>query len=185
MQRISQFKKRLLNILNDFLSANPFNNLSAQLNEFNNINELDLNDNNKHVLAKHRQKSYVDLGKFKNTRYKDYMASADGKIYSIKSGLILSPRIDKDGYEEVSIMIDARQTSKTVHRIIAETWIPNPKKLPYVNHINGNRSDNRISNLEWTSVSENNMNKNKNNGPQYDPKYEWQYQPKRIRMKRK
>lgn len=125
----------------------------------------------------------VDLSKFKVTKYQDYLASADGKIYSMKSNLILSPRIDKDGYEEVSIMIDAKQTSKTVHRIIADTWIPNPENLPFVNHKNGNRSDNRVINLEWTSVSENNMNKNKNNGPQYDPKYKWQYQPKRMRRK--
>ena len=125
-----------------------------------------------------RVKLRLDLRKFKPTRYEDYWASKDGEIYSTKSCLILSPRIDKDGYEEVSIMIDNKQNSKTVHRIIAETWIPNEKNLPFVNHKNGNRSDNRVSNLEWTTVSENNMNKNKNNGPQYDPKYDWQYHPK-------
>lgn len=135
----------------------------------------------KEVTAKLRVKRRVDMRRFKQTKFKDYLASQSGEIYSMKSGLILSPRIDKDGYQEVSIMVDNKQTSKTVHRIIADTWIPNPKKLPYVNHKNGNRSDNRTANLEWTSISENNMNKNKNNGPQYDPKYEWQYQPKRMR----
>lgn len=135
----------------------------------------------KEVTAKLRVKRRVDMRRFKQTKFKDYLASQSGEIYSMKSGLILSPRIDKDGYQEVSIMVDNKQTSKTVHRIIADTWIPNPKKLPYVNHRNGNRSDNRTANLEWTSISENNMNKNKNNGPQYDPKYEWQYQPKRMR----
>ena len=143
--------------------------------------EIQKLENCKVAVAKKDYK--VDLSKFKATKYQDYLASADGKIYSMKSNLILSPRIDKDGYEEVSIMIDAKQTSKTVHRIIADTWIPNPENLPFVNHKNGNRSDNRVINLEWTSVSENNMNKNKNNGPQYDPKYKWQYQPKRMRRK--
>ena len=143
--------------------------------------EIQKLENCKVAVAKKDYK--VDLSKFKVTKYQDYLASADGKIYSMKSNLILSPRIDKDGYEEVSIMIDAKQTSKTVHRIIADTWIPNPENLPFVNHKNGNRSDNRVINLEWTSVSENNMNKNKNNGPQYDPKYKWQYQPKRMRRK--
>ena len=143
----------------------------------------DIQDLENYKVAAKKDEEEVDLSKFKATKYQDYLASIDGKIYSMKSNLILSPRIDKDGYEEVSIMIDAKQTSKTVHRIIADTWIPNPKNLPFVNHKNGNRSDNRVINLEWTSVSENNMNKNKNNGPQYDPKYKWQYQPKRMRRK--
>lgn len=170
MQEQYQFKNKLLYILRDFLEVNP-------INMYNDIQF-------KNVLATSRKKSRIDLTKFKNTRYQGYMASERGEIYSTKSGLILSPRIDKDGYEEVSIMIDKKQTSKTVHRIIAETWIPNPYNLPYVNHINGNRSDNRVTNLEWASVSANNMNINKNNGPQYNPKYKWQYQPKRLQKRK-
>jgi hypothetical protein len=44
--------------------------------------------------------------------------------------------------------------NKSIHRLIAETFIPNPENKPYVNHINSNRLDNRIENLEWVSQEE-------------------------------
>lgn len=112
-------------------------------------------------------KRIVDTRKYRKTKFKDYLASIDGEIYSMLTNTVLSPRIDKDGYQQVSIMVNGKQTSKTVHRMIAEAWLPNPDKKPFVNHKNGNRDDNRVCNLEWVTVSENNLGKNKNNGKHY------------------
>lgn len=59
------------------------------------------------------------------------------------------------GYEIVRLSKGGKAKNVSVHRIVAEAFIPNPKKLPQVNHKNGVRSDNRIKNLEWCTCSYN------------------------------
>jgi len=63
----------------------------------------------------------------------------------------IKPRIDSYGY--TTVRLSKERTTKTcfVHRLIAEAFIPNPKNLPQVNHISGNKADNSIANLEWTT----------------------------------
>lgn len=70
------------------------------------------------------------------------------KTYVIK-GKILKPKLSKKGYLEVSLTKDKKLKSFRVHRIIAETFIPNPNNYPIINHINENKVDNNVDNLEW------------------------------------
>lgn len=83
-----------------------------------------------------------------------YLISNLGRIYSIPYKRIMKTRIDKYGYENVSLK-KIKSCPMTVHRIIAKHFIPNPENKPQVNHINGIKTDNRIENLEWCTVQEN------------------------------
>lgn len=69
-------------------------------------------------------------------------------------GKLLKPRPDPKGYLKVVLCKDGEH-SKKVHRLVAEAFIPNPNKLPQVNHKQGNKGDNRATKLEWRSNSGN------------------------------
>lgn len=67
-----------------------------------------------------------------------------------KKGKILTPKITRTGYCEVVLVgADGSRHNKKVHRLVAEAFIPNPDKLPYINHIDENKQNNNVSNLEW------------------------------------
>lgn len=68
---------------------------------------------------------------------------------------ILTPFHNSDGYALVNLYIDAVRTPRTVHRLVAETFIPNPENKPCVNHLSGVKTDCRVQNLKWCYYSEN------------------------------
>ena len=87
---------------------------------------------------------------------KFYLASEDGKIYSKRSNKFLKPATTKDGYLQVSLVGEnGKQYSYKVHRLIAMTFIDNPNNLPEVNHIDFDRLDNFVNNLEWCNHYDN------------------------------
>jgi len=72
---------------------------------------------------------------------------------SLHKGVMMKTYIDRDGYVRTGLR-DYRKGIKkmfTVHRLVAMSFIPNPKKLPCVNHKDNNKTNNFISNLEWIS----------------------------------
>ena len=74
---------------------------------------------------------------------------------------IVIPSTTQDGYPIVSIQISGRRAMKLVHRVVAETFIENPRGCREVDHINRNRQDNRVENLRWVTREENQANLSK------------------------
>jgi hypothetical protein len=82
--------------------------------------------------------------------YPNYRVSPKGQIWSIRA-MKLTPF--KDGYCYIKI----ERKNKSVHRLVASLYIPNPENFPVVNHKDGNKSNNNIENLEWTTRKENSL----------------------------
>lgn len=89
--------------------------------------------------------------------FKDYKITKEGKVISLKhkKSVELKGEIDKDGYKRVLIYIDGKRKKFFVHRLVAQTFIPNPENKPQVNHKDGNKLNNHVNNLEWVTNKEN------------------------------
>lgn len=83
-----------------------------------------------------------------------FKARSDGTIIG-KRGRPIKGHIDRCGYREVLLSENGKTNNARVHRLMAETFIPNPDNLRDVNHKDGNKLNNDISNLEWSSHSDN------------------------------
>ena len=85
----------------------------------------------------------------------NYMININGKIKSKLTGKILKPAISRCGYYTVALMKDKKQRTHYIHRLLANNFIKNPNNYSDVNHIDGNKLNNNINNLEWCSHQQN------------------------------
>jgi hypothetical protein len=89
----------------------------------------------------------------------------DCENYSVSNmGRVRGPRkiligfISNAGYQIISMHVNKTHIKKTVHRLVAEAFVENPNNDNVVDHINMNKTDNRVENLRWVSHSDNNLN---------------------------
>lgn len=89
--------------------------------------------------------------------FEKYSVSDTGLVRNDDTGKMLKPDVIRGGYLRLTLCKDGKRTRKMVHRIVAEMYIPNPLRKREVNHINGDKADNRKENLEWVTRSENEL----------------------------
>ncbi len=88
----------------------------------------------------------------------DYEVSEFGQVRNNRNGYVLLGReCGNSGYLIVVFSIEGKRRVRSIHRLVALNFIDNPLKKPTVNHIDGNKHNNCLSNLEWATHSENNQ----------------------------
>lgn len=89
--------------------------------------------------------------------FEDYLIFPTGKVYSLKRNKYLSLGITHKGYYQVGLYKSGNRYFKLVARLVAMAFIPNPNNKPQINHKDGNKLNNNVSNLEWLTCSENHL----------------------------
>lgn len=87
--------------------------------------------------------------------FPDYYITSCGKVWSFKSNKFLSLKKHKYGYLYIDLYNENERSRFYVHRLVAQAYIPNPENKLQINHIDGNKKNNCVKNLEWNTPSEN------------------------------
>ncbi len=97
---------------------------------------------------------YYEINTLGNVRRKS-RAKRKRKHTPILIGKSLSTRINNFGYVEVRLSKNGKTSTKFIHKLLGQVFIPNTENKPQINHKNGIKHDNRLENLEWVTNSEN------------------------------
>lgn len=107
------------------------------------------------IVEEWRPVTVANLGDFYEVSDLGRVRSLDRICYGLKArrvdGKVLRPGTNKFGYQNVNLFRDGRCKSVNVHRLVALAFVPNPSNLPVVNHVDGCKSHNAATNLEWTT----------------------------------
>lgn len=87
--------------------------------------------------------------------FENYVVSEDGTVTNTLTGRTLKPSLNENGYLYVGLSKAGKLYPRSVHRLVAAAYIPNPDDKPFVNHLDANRSNPHKDNLEWCTQTEN------------------------------
>lgn len=93
---------------------------------------------------------FIEVSTLGRVRTLDRVVS-NGKGKRVEKGKILKQGLNKNGYLRVAFRKDSKLVNKSVHRLVAHTFLSNQKNLPEINHKDNNKLNNSVSNLEWCS----------------------------------
>ena len=86
--------------------------------------------------------------------YKNYSITKDGRVINTKTNRTIKP-FKYTGYWAVCLSKEGKQKNVRLHRLLAQAYLDNPENKPCVNHIDGDKTNNNLSNLEWCTYKEN------------------------------
>lgn len=112
-------------------------------------------NNEKEIWRAHPEIDIIEVSTLGRVRTLDRMVSGKGKGTRLAKGRILKQYDTAAGYLLANIKINGKWASKYVHRLVAQTFIPNPGNLPQVNHLDCDRTNNNVENLEFCTASYN------------------------------
>lgn len=84
-----------------------------------------------------------------------YSVSNYGEVRNNRTGKLMKPSKNEKGYLHINLMKNGKRKNMRINRLVAQVFIPNPENKPQVNHIDFNRANNCVSNLEWVTGKEN------------------------------
>ena len=96
-----------------------------------------------------------------------YQISNTGEVYSIRRNIVLKPKTDRYGYYAINLW-NGKNNHTTIHRLVASAFLDKPEGCNVVNHMDSNKKNNDVSNLEWTTVKGNTIHAYKNNKEYHD-----------------
>lgn len=88
-------------------------------------------------------------------KYPRYIVEDNGMVFSTFTSKYLKPSRTKHGYLTVELFNENGSRRLLVHRLVAQAYLPNPNGYPQVNHIDENKQNNRVDNLEWCTAKYN------------------------------